>query len=280
MRPDWSAPELYPAAQNITPLGWLRVVLRGVPVVLTLIFGLGVLLLLRLLERPLFGLARPWTPRITRIVCRLSLILMGIRFETQGQPMQDRGAIVSNHVSWLDILVLNARKTIYFVAKSEVAGWPGIGWLARATGTVFIARDRSRAADQVEEFRTRLSLGHKLLFFPEGTSSDGRRIMPFKSTLFAAFFAPELRDMIKIQPVSVAYFAPRGQDARFYGWWGDMELAPSLLQVLAVRPQGRVRVTYHAPVRVTDFSDRKTLAQYCETVVRGGLQAELGPDIV
>ena len=280
MRPDWSASELYPAVRKISPLGWLRVVLRGVPVVVTLAVGLAVLLMLRLLERPLFGAVRPWTPTITRLVCRLSLLLMGMRFETRGQPMKDRGAIVANHGSWLDILVLNARKTIYFVAKSEVADWPGIGWLARATGTVFIARDRSQAAEQVDGFRKRLSLGHRLLFFPEGTSSDTRRIMPFKSTLFAAFFAPELRDMIKIQPVSVAYFAPRGQDVRFYGWWGDMELAPSLLQVLSVWPQGRVRVTYHAPVRVADFANRKALAQYCETVIRDGLKAELGPDIV
>ena len=257
-----------PNAAPITAMGWVRVVLRGTALGLVTYGCLLLLLLIRLVERPLCGLNRPVTPRITQFVCRSAFRIMGMRFETQGTPMRDRGAVVANHGSWLDIFTLNAPQRIYFVSKSEVAGWPGIGWLAKATGTVFINRDRREAKAQTELFEARLDAGHKLLFFPEGTSSDGRRVLPFKPTLFAAFFSDHLRPYLKIQPVTVIYSAPEGADPRFYGWWGDMEFGPHLLQVLAARPQGKVRVVFHEPVAVHDFPDRKALAAYCEDEVR------------
>jgi lyso-ornithine lipid O-acyltransferase len=144
--------------------------------------------------------------------------------------MRERGAVVANHSSWMDIFALNARKRVYFVSKAEVARWPGIGWLARATGTVFINRDPKEARAQQTVFEARLKAGHKLLFFPEGTSTDGQRILPFKSTLFGAFFAPDLRDILWVQPVTVIYTAPPGEDPRFYAWWGDMSFGGHLLK--------------------------------------------------
>ncbi len=251
--------------------GWMRVIVRAVPLVVLVFGGLVVLLLVRLLERPLCGLRRPVTPYITQFVCRSSLALLGIRYRTQGAPMVGAGAVVANHSSWLDIFALNARKRIYFVSKSEVAGWPGIGWLARATGTVFIKRDRSEVGDQITLFRNRLSAGHKLLFFPEGTSTDGLQVLPFKPALFAAFFDPALRDTLQIQPVTLNYAAPDGADPRFYGWWGDMDFGPHLLATLATRKQGSVTVVYHPPVRVADFANRKVLAKATEEAVRSSL---------
>ncbi len=185
--------------------------------------------------------------------------------------MAGAGAVVANHASWLDIFALNARKRIYFVSKSEVAGWPGIGWLARATGTVFIARDRRDAANQVKIFRDRLAAGHKLLFFPEGTSTDGLQVLPFKPTLFAAFFDPDLYDTLQIQAVTLNYSPPTGQPPWFYGWYGDMAFGPHLLQTLGAKTPGGVTVTYHPPVNVRDFADRKALAKHLETTVRDGL---------
>lgn len=182
--------------------------------------------------------------------------------------MSQPGAVVANHSTWLDIFTLNAGKRIFFVSKAEVARWAGIGWLARATGTVFITRDRREARAQKAIFEERLTIGHKLLFFPEGTSSDGQRVLPFKSTLFAAFFSDDLRDLVWVQPVTVVYTAPDGQPENFYGWWGDMDFGPHLLKILAASPQGRVDVYCHDPVRVADFADRKTLAQSCEDAVR------------
>lgn len=260
-----------PPHHRITTLGWLRVALRGLAVGLLTFGGLIILLFVRLIERPVFGQGRPVTPFITQVVCRGAFVLLGIRYRRVGRPMTGAGAVVANHSSWLDIFALNAAKRIYFVSKAEVAGWPGIGWLARATGTVFIARDRRQATAQVDVFRSRLGHGHKLLFFPEGTSTDGRQVLPFKPTLFAAFFDDALRDTLSIQAVTVIYHAPAHEDVRLYGWWGDMEFGPHLLSTLAQSPQGGLTVVYHAPVRVADFANRKTLAAHLEGEVRRGL---------
>ena len=262
-----------PAPERISAAGWVRVLLRVLPLAVVVFGGLAVLLTMRLIERPLWGQRRPLTPFITQAVCRAAFVILGIGYRTEGQAMKGPGAIVANHSSWLDIFALNARKRIYFVSKAEVAGWPGIGWLAKATGTVFIRRDPREARLQVQEFIRRLSFGHKLLFFPEGTSTDGRRVLPFKPTLFAAFYADGLRETLSIQPVTVFYRAAKGANPRQYGWWGDMDFAPHLLSTLAAARQGSVTIQYHAPVRVAEIEDRKALARLLENKVRAGLIA-------
>lgn len=263
---DWlSAPR---APLRIGAGGWVRLVLRGAAIGLVTYGGLLLLLALRLIERPLFGARRPWTPWITWAVCRFALFAMGIRLILRGAAMTGPGAMVANHSGWLDIFALNAATRLYFVSKAEVAKWPGIGWLARATGTVFITRKGTEAKAQQTLFEERLTHGHKLLFFPEGTSSDACRVLPFKSTLFAAFFTPALRDRLSVQPVSVVWHAPKGADPRFYGWWGDMEFGPHLAEVLAAPRQGSVEVVFHPPLRVADFADRKALTTAAETAVR------------
>lgn len=251
---------------------WLRVLRRGVPLAVVTFGCLVLLLLVRLIERPVFGLRRPLTPWITRFVCTSAFVILGMERRVIGTPMKHDGAAVANHCGWLDIFTLNASKNIYFVSKSEVANWPGIGWLARATGTVFIARKPQEAKRQQEVFEARLHAGHRLLFFPEGTSTDGLRVLPFKSTLFAAFFAPANADLW-IQPVSLIYRAPAGEnDPRFYGWWGDMDFAPHLLRTLAAKRQGAVTVRYHDPIAVADVASRKDMAKRCEKAVRAGLE--------
>jgi len=184
--------------------------------------------------------------------------------------MRGGGAIVANHSSWLDIFTLNAGNPLFFVSKSEVASWPGIGQIAKIAGTVFINRDRKEAKAQTEMFENRLTAGQKLLFFPEGTSTDSLRVLPFKSTLFAAFFADNIKPIMRVQPVTVNYHAPADADPRFYGWWGDMDFGAHMLQMLAARHHGRVEVIYHEPVSVADYTSRKVLAQEAETTVRAG----------
>jgi 1-acyl-sn-glycerol-3-phosphate acyltransferase len=271
---DWD-PDIEPPHMRIGPLGWMLVVVRGLILGTVTFGGLGILLLVRLVEQPIHGLHRPWTPWITQFVCATAFVVLGMRYRVEGERMRQRGAVVSNHASWLDIFALNARKRVYFVSKSEVARWPGIGWLARATGTVFIDRDRRQARAQQAIFEDRLLAGHKLLFFPEGTSTDGRRVLPFKSTLFQAFFSQRLEHELYIQPVTLIYRAPKGRDARFYGWWGDMEFGPHLLQTLAATRQGSVKVVYHVPLKVDDFADRKALAAAAEAAVLAGLPQDL-----
>ncbi|MCB6176752.1 1-acyl-sn-glycerol-3-phosphate acyltransferase [Rhodobacter sp. Har01] len=253
---------------RIGPAGWLRVVWKGAVLGLVTFGCLGLLLLVRLVEAPLFGPARPWTPWITQFVCRSAFVILGLRRDVRGEPMHEKGAVVANHSSWLDIFTLNASQRIYFVAKAEVADWPAIGWLARATGTVFIARKGAEAKQQQQVFEDRLRAGHQLLFFPEGTSTDAIRVLPFKSTLFQAFYTHGLDRVMHIQPVTVIYHAPPGEDPRHYGWWGDMGFAPHLLAALAAPRHGRVEVIYHPPVPVDAFPGRKELAAYCERVIR------------
>ncbi|MDP3262707.1 MAG: lysophospholipid acyltransferase family protein [Tabrizicola sp.] len=263
---NWS--EAAPPTSRIGLAGWLRVAVRA-PILAVITYGgLVVLLLVRLVEWPLFGQARPITPYITQAVCRAGLVILGLRLVVTGRPMAAKGAVVANHSSWLDIFALNAAQRVFFVAKSEVSGWPGIGWLARATGTVFITRKGQEAKRQQQLFEERLRSGHRLLFFPEGTSTDAIRVLPFKSTLFQAFFSDGLRHQMHIQPVTVIFTAPKGRDPRFYGWWGDMDFAGHLLQMLAASRRGRVEVVFHPEVPVEAFENRKILATYCERVIR------------
>lgn len=269
MDPTWHSTS-QPEKAIIRPAGWVRVILRGLALGAVVFGGLVILLLMRLIERPLCGVRRPVTPYITQTVCRAAFVILGLRHRVHGTPMTQPGAVVANHSSWLDIFALNAAKRVYFVSKSEVSRWPGIGWLARATGTVFIDRDRRAAKAQSAIFEQRLLAGHKLLFFPEGTSTDGLAVLPFKTSLFAAFLTPQLRSRLFIQPVTLNYHAPGGEDARFYGWWGDMAFGPHLLITLAARTQGSVDVIYHAPLKVAEFDNRKGLAARLEQEVRAG----------
>ncbi|WP_226781094.1 lysophospholipid acyltransferase family protein [Oceaniglobus trochenteri] len=277
MSPTWDdAPP--PPPLRIGPGGWLRVLLRGVVLGVVVFGGLAVLLLVRLIERPLCGLARPVTPHITRAVCRAAFAILGIRYRVRGRAMQGRGAVVANHSSWLDIFAINAADTVYFVSKSEVAAWPGIGWLARATGTLFIRRDPREAALHRDMFHDRLVAGHRLVFFPEGTSTDGRRVLPFKSTLFEAFFKKDMKPIMRLQPLTLIYDPPEGESARFYGWWGDMDFGTHLLKTLAAPRQGAVTVIFHPPVSVADFANRKMLARDLEQTVRAPLEKHLAAE--
>ena len=130
MSARWES-ETPPVRPAFGGLAWLRIALRAMVLAVLVFGGLAVLLLCRLLERPLCGLHRPVTPHITCFVCRNALRIMGMRLSVTGAPLTMQGAVVANHSSWLDIFALNAVKRIYFVSKSEVAHWPGIGWLAR-----------------------------------------------------------------------------------------------------------------------------------------------------
>ncbi len=270
MSDTWYGPPP-PQPRRIGVLEILRIIWRGGPLLLLLLICFPLLLLLRMPEAAIWGLKRPFTPSITRFVCVWACRLLSLQRVVVGQPMQRPGAYVCNHVSFLDIFVLNACKRLYFVAKSEVSTWPGVGWLARGTGTVFIRRDRREAAAQTKLFEDRLIAGHQLLFFPEGTSTDGQQVLPFKTTLFAAFFSDRLKEEIAVQPVTLRYHAPKGTDPRHYGWWGDMDFGPSIVQILATPGRGKVEVVYHPPLPVAAATNRKALAKDAETAVRHGL---------
>ena len=260
------------APPPLTAAGWALVALRGSAVLSVLLIGVLLILPLRAAEALVAGRRRPVTGPWVQGVCRLCLWCLGIRWRRIGRPMTGPGAVVANHSSWLDIFALNAAAPVFFVSKAEVAGWPGINILTRVTDTHFVTRDPRLARAQAVEFAERTALGHRLLFFPEGTSTDGRRVLPFKPTLFQAFLEPALPQGLAVQPVSVRYDPPAGRHPAFYGWWGDMDLGPHLLAVLAQPRQGRVTVTLHPPIPVAGH-DRKTLAAASEQAVRAGFAA-------
>ena len=248
-------------------MGVFRFIIRF-SLLIVVIYGLlAVFLLVRLFEWP-FG--RIITPGITRLVCRSCLLIMGLYPKVHGTPMCSPGCVVANHSSWIDIFVLNAPQRIFFVSKSEVRNWFGIGILGRVTGTVFIERNMRQSLVQKGIFFTRLLQGNKLLFFPEGTSTDGQQIDPFKSTLFAALFEPAISKELLVQPVSVYYRSPKGEDPRFYAWWGDSNMWVHLRKVLTSAGGGTVSLTFHEPLKVADYPNRKALARQCELIVRAG----------
>jgi 1-acyl-sn-glycerol-3-phosphate acyltransferase len=169
--------------------------------------------------------------------------------------------------------VLRAAAQIFFVAKSEVRGWPVLGFIADQTGTMFIERKRTEAKRQEGMFADRLGKGHRLCFFPEGTSSDGMRVLPFKSTLFNAFLTDQLRDEMWVQPVTVYYHAAKHLRDSFYGWWGELGFGEHFLCVLGQSTGGTAHVVFHEAVRAADFADRKALSKHCEDEVRKGHDA-------
>ncbi|VAV89915.1 Acyl-CoA:1-acyl-sn-glycerol-3-phosphate acyltransferase [hydrothermal vent metagenome] len=262
------------APVSISFTGWIRVVIGGI--ILAVILGIGVVLTLvfRLIERPIFGLHRPITPYFTQWVARGLFFVMGIKNTCEGAVMKTPGAIVSNHSTWLDIFALYGHMRVYFLAKADVATWPGIGFLTDLAGTLFVARDRKMVKIQTKMIEDRLLARQRLAFFPEGTSTDGMRVLRFNSTLFQSFFNPDLVHEMYIQPVSMIYTAPKGQDKRFYGWWGDMDFGPNFLKILATRQKGSVRIVYHPAIRVDGFKNRKQLAAHVEAIVRQGMPAE------
>ena len=198
---------------------------------------------------------------------------LGIGIICHGRPVPGgRVLFVANHVSWADIPVLGARIRAAFIAKSEVGGWGMVGWLATLARTVYVERSRrASAGEQRDVIAERLDRGDSLILFPEGTNSDGTRVLPFKSSLFAV---ADGHDDMLIQPVTIAYTRVNGMPVTRerlpdLAWIGDTELMPHAMAFMRL---GKVRaeIIFHAPVRRADFADRKALARHCEAVIANG----------
>jgi 1-acyl-sn-glycerol-3-phosphate acyltransferase len=183
---------------------------------------------------------------------------------------------VSNHVSWADIVVLGAVAPMVFVAKRDVAGWPLIGAAARVQKVVFVDRERrQQTGNTVNEMAQRLSEGHPVVLFAEGTSSDGNRVLPFRTALIGA--AAAARDdaaitTLALQPLSICYPGlgglPMGRAQRpRVAWYGDLDFLPHLKDFIRRNDVDAV-VSFGPPVTVAADHDRKTTARTLETAVR------------
>lgn len=212
--------------------------------------------------------------------------MAGITVRQEGAPLNASEVggylLVSNHVSYFDVAALAPIHPMAFVAKSEVAGWPVIGWLAGLAGTLFVDRkSRIASARDKRAIRARLDRGEAIVLFPEGTSSDGQRVLPFKSALLGAVDAGEgegARD-IWVQPVSLTYKSSWGmalnrRSRPAYAWYGDMDFLPHKWGAYVQGPL-EVVVRFHPPVRRSAFATRKDLSAWCETVIRAGLEHDL-----
>lgn len=255
----------------LTPGERLRLWLRAVwsALALALLFAVFMLLrvgevaLQRLSGRRVTGASAP----VVQLWAAQALPVLGLRYVQHGTPMRAGGAFVANHSSWLDIVVLQRAAAPFLVSKAEVRRWPVIGFIGRAVGTMFIDRRPAEAKRQELALLWRLKAGDRMALFPEGTSSDGQRVLPFKSSLFGVFLTPELAGAVAVQPVTIVYRPRPGLPRAFYGWWGTMDFASHFVAVLARSTGGVVEVTFHPPLAAE--GDRKALAAAAEAEVRG-----------
>lgn len=207
---------------------------------------------------------------------RYLCFIMGVRVERDGvldarRPLM----VVSNHVSWLDIVVISSLRPVSFIAKSEVGEWPVFGTLARLQRSVFVERQRrGKTAEVNRAIATRLESGDALVLFAEGTTSDGRRVLPFRSALVGAAQAASGRNegASYIQPLNIAYpkigGLPIGRgDHPHIAWHGDMDLVPHLADLLTL-PGIECHVTFLPAREVGPGSDRKAMTREIEAEIR------------
>ncbi|MBV9859005.1 MAG: 1-acyl-sn-glycerol-3-phosphate acyltransferase [Alphaproteobacteria bacterium] len=217
-----------------------------------------------------------WVRRFPCFYHRWCCRILGLRVRRIGEPTSTRPVLfAANHTSYADITVLGALLPVSFIAKSEVARWPLFGWLARLQRSVFVDRDPRSTAAQRDAVSERLAAGEALVLFPEGTSDDGNRVLPFKSALFGAAQSTAIAGGVTVQPLSISYTRlngmPIGRRYRpLFAWYGDMSMAPHLWTWLGLGTI-EVVVEFHPPTSLAQCGSRKALAQYCQTRVAGGL---------
>lgn len=188
--------------------------------------------------------------------------VLGLRLTTKG-PIPDSGLLVCNHLSYLDIIALSSLRPCVFVAKREVRGWPLFGWLARAAGTIFVERNgRLTSAREVARISAAIESGLLVVLFPEGTSSDGATVLPFKSSLLQAAVATRC----PIAAAGIDYYLAEGSVADEVCYWRDMTLVPHLLNLFG-KQAIEIAVRF-SPGRFRP-NERKTLARDLRAEVAG-----------
>ena len=214
-----------------------------------------------------------------RNVCRI----LGVTLKIEGAVAEDKPVLlVCNHTSWLDIPVLSALAPVSFVAKLEVGSWPFVSALARLQRSVFVDRTRRQTTgDAATEIMGRLRQGDTIVLFAEGTSSDGNRVLPFKTSLFGAVAGQGMGPIpdAVVQTAAVVYTHLRGvpitrADRPRIGWYGDMEMTSHAWGVLSSGPI-TVTIKVSPPVPLFEFKDRKDLALKSERTVRSAVMGIL-----
>lgn len=206
--------------------------------------------------------------------------IVGMEVVVYGRPLVKGPALfVANHISYLDVAAIGSVVDASFISRGDVRNWPIFGFLATLQRTVFVERKPRYVRQQMIALMARLAVGDRLILFPEGTSGDGTKILPFKSSLFAVAEITVKRQLVQVQPISIAYTRldgmPLGRLMRpIYAWYGDMEFVSHLWRLLGF---GRfcVEITLHDPVTLDQFNSRKELTKHCERVVTNGFSLSL-----
>lgn len=232
----------------------------------------------------LLALGHPMADHLPRYYHRWACRILGMNITVRGMPSHTHPTLfVSNHSSYFDIQILGSLVSCSFIAKADMMGWPLIGQLAKLQRSVFVDRKPANVGEHTNEVAKRLAAGDSLVLFAEGTTSDGNRLLPFKSSLFsvAEQAPPELH--LTMQPISIIATAldgmPLGRSMRsLYAWYGDMPLMPHAWGAMKA---GRltVEVEFHEPFRADGMSRKQLCARSEAAVERGIVQAITGrPD--
>ncbi len=229
---------------------------------------------------PLQAFTILFSARLSRLIPQIyhqgNCAILGLRVRRYGKPVKSSPTLfVSNHTSYLDIVVLAAQLKASFVAKQEVAKWPLFGLLARLNRTVFVQRRAGKSGAYRDEMQSQLLGGRNLILFPEGTSNDGNRVLRFNSTFFSVAEISLKGKLIPVQPIAIAYTRlnglPVGRSGRpLFAWYGDMDLVSHLWSVLGQNTV-TVEVTFLPTVTISDYSNRKEMAKECQSMVEGSV---------
>lgn len=214
----------------------------------------------------------PGRPKVVfaRVYHAVLCWLLGLKVQVVGTPAAGRPTLyLSNHTSWLDVLVLGGVLEACFVSKAEVGTWPLIRTVARLGRTVFVSRNIARTRQEATGMQARLQAGDSLILFPEGTSNDGARTLPFRSSFLATAGAAA-----SVQPVSLVYDRLGGlpacrRDRPLFAWYGDMEIGSHVWR-LARRSGTRATVLLHQPFDPAAMPDRKAMATAVWNTVSAG----------
>ncbi|SEJ40187.1 lyso-ornithine lipid acyltransferase [Sphingomonas sp. OV641] len=224
----------------------IRLILRVAALVLALLLAVPLHLLWRLVRLP-----SPWPKWFLGSVARI----IGARRRTIGTPLRRDVVFVSNHLSWMDIPILAGRNGSAFVAKAELRAVPLVGWLCTLNGTIFVRReDRMAVADQINALRDALAEAWAITIFPEGTTGDGKALLPFKAALLAVLDPPP--PGVMVQPVRIDY----GPATAELAWVGDEPGTSHALRVLRRRGSFAATIHFCDPFDPHDFPGRKAIA--------------------
>jgi 1-acyl-sn-glycerol-3-phosphate acyltransferase len=219
--------------------------------------------------------------RFARAYWRGMAWVLGLKLRVIGQAVAARPVLfVSNHSSWTDVVALGAVLPGCFIAKGDVARWPVISWVAKLGRTIFVSRSRGTVTTEQHELERRLATGDNIILFPEGTTSDGNRVLPFASAFLTLAFCPAKP---AVQPVTIVYDRLDGhpvndEERSSIAWYADMDLAPHFLQ-LARRRSFRATILFGAPVPEGLHANRKLLTAALEQEISASASALRGDQL-